>query len=151
MKKLSEAILKADFKKRVKQVRPNWIVFTHQAWTSNGLPDLSVTTETGTTWCEFKYADPGIEHTTSQDVTACQLEALAGNCIHVVYFDNKQYQFTFVVRPKDIFQRTFNPSCFAAKGQQGFLLKAVDIDHDAVIGFLDGMFKGIEQVVITRD
>ena len=137
MKKLSEAVLKADFKKLVADVRPNWVVFSHQAWTTNGLPDLSITTEKGTVWLEFKYANPSIEHTTSQDVNACKLEGLAGNCYHVVYFDHRGVQMTFIVRPKDIFQRTFNPKNFADNGQRGFLYSFVGIQHHLVIRFLE--------------
>jgi len=146
---MNELKLEKELTKQLGERLRGSVVLRHKDYLTVGIPDMSVTWRSKTTWLEIKYAKPMIEGREIQNLTARRL-ARAGCCYYVIYVDHKGVTLVpslkqiMIVHPDsikktDVFSEVVN----TIKG-----LRAPGFDHQLVVDFIrnDASFLKTERV-----
>lgn len=98
---MNESLLKSALIKELKLQLPGFVALRHADVRTSGIPDLSLTGRTHTTWWEFKHGTPSFASSGIQELTMLRLAA-AGYARYVVWEEKLGIRRTLVVHPRQI-------------------------------------------------
>jgi len=91
---------------------PRYVILRHEDVRTVGMPDMSLTGCSKTSWIEFKHGTPDFTSTGIQELTMLRLDA-AGYARYVIWMENADgsAKQTMIVRPRDFKELRPEASC----------------------------------------
>lgn len=96
---MDEAKLKDDLTAYLRANLLRFVIFRHEDRSTYGIPDLSVTGLTRTSWLEVKFANPDCRSRGNQDLSMLRL-ANVGLARYVIFSLVEKHRYTSIVEPK---------------------------------------------------
>lgn len=97
---MDEAKIKDDLTAFLRQELLRFVIFRHEDRSTYGVPDLSVTGLTRTSWLEVKFANPECRSRGNQDLSMLRLGNV-GLARYVIFAIENKHRFTYIVESKD--------------------------------------------------
>jgi hypothetical protein len=107
-----ESTLKAKCLKEAQEHLKGFVIFQHQEVRRIGVPDVSITGLSKTSWWEFKHGTPDFDSTGLQELTMLRL-AGAGFARYIIYLEDKdgESKRILIVHPKEFKDLIPEASC----------------------------------------